>query len=496
MGGLSLSTEIVDRSVYDSAVSHLREARVRLPTFSQLADPATIPDVIRSMVDAVDPQDPNAANLFRINWYNDADRTGRVDAPGFLLLPKELTGVHAEIAVAFGNRFPMIGSHKVLPAYACLVTRIVTGQFDPAQHRAIWPSTGNYCRGGVAVSRILGVRGVAVLPEGMSAERFDWLQNWVGNRNDIIRTPGSESNVKEIYDKCNELEREPENIILNQFSDFANYLAHVGCTGPALEKVFLDLKKSNPALNLAAFTSGTGSAGTLGAGDYLKHEQGARIVAVEPVECPTMLYNGYGAHNIQGIGDKHIPLIQNVMNSDVVAGVSDAGCDALDVLFNTDVGREYLARRRGLDPAVVAQLENFGLSSIANMLAAIKTARYFNLTKDDVIVTVATDGAALYESEREKAMARDFPDGFDAVSAGEVFGQHLVGLDNDHYLELSHRDRNRIFNLGYFTWVEQQGIELADFDRRRDQAFWQELAATLPAWDKMIEDFNGKTGVD
>ena len=471
MGGLGLSTEVVDRAVYDSAVAHLRDARVRLPTFSQLADPSTIPTGVRSRLDAVDPQDPHAANLFRVNWYNDEDRTGLIDVPGYLLLPKELTGVDAQIAVALGNRFPMIGSHKVLPAYACLVTRIVTGQFDPSQHRAIWPSTGNYCRGGVAVSRILGVRGVAVLPEGMSAERFDWLQNWVGNSQDIIRTAGSESNVKEIYDKCNELEADSINVILNQFSEFANYLAHVGCTGPALEKVFLDLKKANPDLELAAFVSGTGSAGTLGAGDYLKREQSTKIVAVEPIECPTMLYNGYGAHNIQGIGDKHIPLIQNVMNSDVVAGVSDASCDALDVLFNSDVGREYLAKRRGLDPGLVAQLENFGLSGIANTLAAIKTARYFELTENDVIVTVATDGAVLYESERQKAIARDFPNGFDAVSAGEVFGQHLAGLDGDHYLELSHRDRNRIFNLGYFTWVEQQGIALEDFDCRRNQSF-------------------------
>ncbi|MDC0033277.1 pyridoxal-phosphate dependent enzyme [Alphaproteobacteria bacterium] len=495
MGALDISTEIVNSGIYDGAVRHLRDANVRLPTFSQLANPAGIPAEIVSALAAVDPQDPHAANLFRVHWYNDADRTGRVDVPGFLLLPKELTGVDAQIAVAFGNRFPMIGSHKVLPAYACLVTRIVTGQFDPARHRAIWPSTGNYCRGGVAVSRILGSRGVAVLPEGMSAERFDWLQNWVGNSQDIIRTPGSESNVKEIYDKCNELEADSANVILNQFSEFANYLAHVGCTGPALEKIFLHLKKNNPNLALAAFVSGTGSAGTLGAGDYLKRKQAAKIVAVEPIECPTMLYNGYGAHNIQGIGDKHIPLIQNVMNSDVVAGVSDATCDALDVLFNCDVGREYLQKRRGLDPRLVAGLENLGLSGIANILAAIKTARYFGLTENHVIVTVATDGAVLYESEREKSVTRDFPNGFDAVSAGEIFGQHLAGLDNDHYLELSHRDRNRIFNLGYFTWVEQQGIELADFDSRRDQAFWRGLAETLPAWDRAIEDFNGKTGV-
>jgi len=442
--GLGLSTEIADRAVYDSAVAYLGAARVRLPSFTELADPASIPAEIAKRLKPVDPQDPHADNLFRVNWYNDADRRGRVDVPGHLLLPKELTGINAQIAVALGNRFPMIGSHKVLPAYACLVTR---------------------------------------------------LQRWVGNRNDIIRTPGSESNVKEIYDKCNELAAEPENIILNQFSEFANYLAHVGCTGPALAAIFAHLRLANPALRLAAFVAGTGSAGTLGAGDYLKRAHRAKIVAVEPVECPTMLYNGYGAHNIQGIGDKHIPLIQNVMNCDAVAGVSDASCDALDVLFNTDVGRDYLVRRRAVDPALVGQLENMGLSGIANVLAAIKTARYFDLGENDVVVTVATDGAVLYESERDKAIARDFPRGFDAVSAGEVFGQHLAGLDGDHFLELGHRDRKRIFNLGYFTWVEQQGIGLDDFDSRRDQAFWQGLADSLPAWDRMIEDFNAKTGM-
>ena len=495
MSEIGLSTDIADRAIYDAAVGHLREARVRLPTFSELADPSIIPDSIQNQVEAINPHDPNAANLFRVNWYNDADRIGRVNVPGFLLLPRELTGVAAPIAVVLGNRFPMIGSHKVLPAYACLVTRLVTGQFDPGSQRAVWPSTGNYCRGGVAVSRILGVRGVAVLPEGMSKERFDWLQNWVGNRNDIIRTPGSESNVKEIYDKCNELETQAENIILNQFSEFANYLAHVTCTGPALEVVFNSLKLTNSGLNLAAFVAGTGSAGTLGAGDYLKRERGAKIVAVEPVECPTMLYNGYGAHNIQGIGDKHIPLIQNVMNGDVVVGVSDASADALGVLFNTGVGRDYLANRRGVSSRLVTELGNIGLSGIANILAAIKTARYFDLTENDLIVTVATDGAELYDSEREIVISRDFTFGFDEICAGEVFGQFLAGLDGDHINELTHRDRNRIFNLGYFTWVEQQGVELEQFDRRRDQSFWQGVADTLPAWDGMITEFNGLSGM-
>ena len=250
----------------------------------------------------------------------------------------------------------------------------------PPVHKAVWPSTGNYCRGGVAISRILGCRGVAVLPAGMSRERFDWLQRWVRSPADIVRTPGTESNVKEIYDKCHELARDPANVILNQFSEFGNYLVHFHCTGRALGAIFEDLRTPRPGLRLAAFVAATGSAGTLAAGDYLKADYGARIVAVEALECPTMLYNGYGEHNIQGIGDKHIPLIHNVMNTDIVVGVSDRSTDALDVLFNTEAGRGYLARRRRIDPALVAALDGLGLSGIANVLAAIKTAKHLDLT--------------------------------------------------------------------------------------------------------------------
>ena len=490
-----LPREVVDQKAYDGAVRHLRAAGVRLPTFRELADPSLIPAEVAAETARLDPAAPGAANLFRVHWFNTEDGTGTVATPGFVVLGRELTGVAAPIAVALGDRFPMIGAHKVLAAYACLVSRIVTGGFDPERDRAIWPSTGNYCRGGVAIGRILGCRSVAVLPEGMSAERFEWLQRWINRGEDIIRTPGSESNVKEIYDACDELAADPTNVILNQFSEFANYLAHFRCTGPALERVFRHLGDDDPELGLAAFVAGTGSGGTLAAGDYLKTAHGARIVAVEPIECPTMLYNGYGAHNIQGIGDKHIPLIQNVMNTDAVAAVSDASCDRLNVLFNTDAGRAYLADRQGIDPAVIGQLCHLGLSGIANVLAAIKTARYFDLTEKDLIVTVATDGADLYASERDRTIARDFAGDFDALAAAETFARHLVGVDGDHYLETGHRDRRRIFNLGYFTWVEQRGVDVAAFDRRADQRFWKGVQEVLPVWDEMIDDFNAKTGV-
>jgi cysteine synthase len=388
----------------------------------------------------------------------------------------------------------MIGAHKVLAAYACLVPRLVTGQFDPLHDRAVWPSTGNYCRGGVAISRILGCRGVAVLPAGMSRERFDWLQEWVSDPADIIRTPGTESNVKEIYDKCAELERDPDNIILNQFSEFANYLIHYHCTGAAFDRVFARLNSTHGGYRLAAFVSATGSAGTIAAGDYLKARHGNKIAAVEAIECPTMLCNGYGEHNIQGIGDKHIPLIHNVMNTDLVVGVSDLASDSLNLLFGGNVGRSYLAGRRGIDPDVVKTFDDIGISGLANIVAAIKVARHLDYGADDVVMTVATDSAQLYASERQSFLARRYGDGFDEVNAGEIFARHLEGVVDDHVLELTHFDRKRIFNLGYYTWVEQQGVAIDDFDRRRDQRFWRELVDSIPAWDRLIDEFNAEVG--
>ena len=490
-----LPKEVGDKKAFDVAARCLRAARVRLPPFRELADPSLIPSEVFAETARHDPAELDAGNLFRIHWFNGVDGTGMVETPGFVVLGPELTGGGSPIAVALGDRFPMIGAHKVLAAYACLVSRLVTGGFDPERDRAIWPSTGNYCRGGVAIGRVLGCRSVAVLPEGMSAERFEWLQRWINRPDDIIRTPGSESNVKEIYDACDKLAADPTNVILNQFSEFANYLVHFSCTGTAMERVFQSLVDDDPELTLAAFVAGTGSGGTLAAGDYLKVAHDSRIVAVEPTECPTMLYNGYGTHNIQGIGDKHIPLIQNVMNTDAIAGVSDKSCDRLNVLFNTDVGRTHLVDREGIDPAVVGELRHIGLSGIANVLAAIKTARYFDLTEKDLIVTVATDGSGLYDSEREKTIVRDFSGNFDAIAASATFARHLIGVDGDHYLETGHRDRRRIFNLGYFTWVEQRGVDPEAFDRRADQRFWKGVQEVLPVWDEMIDDFNAKTGV-
>jgi cysteine synthase len=493
MPRLGLETDVVDPATYASAVAHVRDAGILLPTLAQLADPSGLPASVDAALAGIGPDEAHAANLFRVHWFNGPDRTRRVDVPDHVVLTEELTGVRAPILVALGDRFPMIRAHKVLAAYGCLVPRLVTGQFDPARQRAIWPSTGNYCRGGVAISRILGCHGVAVLPEGMSAERFRWLDSWVLDPSDVIRTPGSESNVREIYEACEELEKDPQNVVLNQFCEFGNHLVHHLCTGRALERVFDHVAAQRPGLQLAAFTSATGSAGTLGAGDHLKEVLGARIVAVEALECPTLLYNGFGEHNIQGIGDKHVPLIHNVMNTDFVCAVSDKSTDTLNVLFNTDVGKRWLTEERGVAPALVEAMADFGLSGLCNVLAAIKLAKRENLGRDQALITVATDGAPLYATELDKALEKFFPAGFDATAAARTFEDKLMGADTDHLLELGPRDRDRIFNLGYFTWVEQRGLSIEEFEERRSQDFWRGLRALVPAWDRRIEALNAET---
>jgi len=484
---LGLYDRVVDEAALDRAVERFRQRGIRLPRFAELADPGGID---HSIVAGVSPDEAHPANLFRVHWYNDSARTGRAEVPEHVEIPGELSGVDARIVLALGNRFPMIRAHKVLAAYACLAPRVVAGAFDPTRHRAIWPSTGNYARGGVAISSIMDCRGVAVLPEGMSRERFEWLESWIDSPEDIIRTVGTESNVKEIYDACKELAKDPTNVVLNQFAEFGNHLAHYRITGPAMEAIFAATGGSR----LAAFVAASGSAGTLAAGDYLKERYNSLIVPVEALECPTMLYNGYGEHNIQGIGDKHIPLIHNAMNSDDAVAITDRATDTLLLEFNTPAGQEHL-RARGIDSRVVKGLQDLGLSSIANLLAAIQVARHHRLTSGDVVVTVATDGAEMYGSEVSRIIARDHPGGFGSEQAGRAYQEFLTEGKTGELLELGEPGRRRIFNLGYYTWVEQQGVEFEDFDARKSQDFWKRLRPHLDLWDAMITDFNERTGL-
>ena len=484
-----LENTIVDQEAYRRNKEHLRGAGLVLPRICDLADPVTRLAAKSVEIADADPDTADPRNLFRVHWHNGQDRRTLVDTPEHIVLPRELTGVDAKIVVAIGNRFPMINAHKVLAAYGCLIPRLMSGTFDATRHRAVWPSTGNYCRGGVAIANLLGCRSVAVLPEGMSQERFNWLEQWLTDPSDIHRTPGTESNVKEIYDACHMLAADPQNLILNQFAEYGNYIIHRAVTGPALARLF-DAVNGEGNLRARAFVAASGSAGTLAAGDHLKQALGTQTCVVEATECPTLLYNGYGEHNIQGIGDKHVPLIHNVMATDFVIGVSDAACDGLNLVFNTTTGRNFLSEHKGIGQQDISGLGDLGLSSIANVLGAIKYAKYMNLDENDVILTVATDGAGLYETEQAAAIKKHYSGQFGEIETAETFGRYLLGTSIDHVKELDRYERERIFNLGYYTWVEQQGISLEDFDRRRDQGFWDGLMDLVTVWDDMIDKFN------
>ena len=467
---------------------YFKKKGVILPTVSELCNPHSINEDVKIKLNTVDKDAMDPLNLFRVHWFNNRDHSNFSKVPEHIVLPSEFTGVEAKIIVNIGRLFPLITAHKVLAAYGCLLPRILNGTFDYENHKAVWPSTGNYCRGGVAISRILGLKSVAILPEGMSKERFAWLEKWVEDKNDIIKTTGTESNVKEIYDACNELAKDPNNVIINQFSEYYNYAIHRAVTGPSLERSFIKVK-GDSNLKARFYVSASGSSGTLAAGDYLKERLESKIAVVEAIECPTLLYGGYGEHNIQGIGDKHVPLIHNVMNTDFVVGISDQATNYLNLIFNTEIGQKYLIEKKGLEDNLVKKFPEFGFSSIANILASIKLAKYMNLSSDDAILTVATDGADLYSTELEK-IKKDFVGSYDTTACAELYGQYFQGTTTDHMLELSQRDKERIFNLGYYTWVEQQGIDLSHFEARRNQAFWDQHLQNMLDLDEEIDRFN------
>jgi len=482
-----LTMKIADPAARDRAVSRCRELGVLIPTFAQQRDPSKVDPVVTEALADTDMQTPDPLNLFRITWHNDpgSGGFGEVNA---LEIPSELSGVPARIVGLVGERFPT-GAHKVGAAFGCLVPRLVSGEFDPTVHRAVWPSTGNYCRGGVFDSALLGCSAIAILPEEMSRERFEWLEAMGA---EIIATPGCESNVKEIFDACWEIRAErPEAVVFNQFEEFGNYLWHYGVTGPAVESAFERI--AGPADRLAAWVSATGSAGTLGAGDYLKQvHPGARITAAEALQCPTLLQTGFGGHRIEGIGDKHVPWIHNVRNTDLVAAIDDESTMRLLRLFNEEAGRNFLTGR-GVPEADIEQLPLLGISSIGNLIAAIKTARWFDLDENDVLFTSFTDSVGLYGTRLEELRVEHGQ--YDATSAAVDFERRLLCVTTDHMRELTYPDRKAIHNLKYFTWVEQQGRTVEELDALWSPTFWTDMQVRIPTWDGAINRFNADTGV-
>ncbi|MBU0474971.1 MAG: pyridoxal-phosphate dependent enzyme [Bacteroidetes bacterium] len=469
-------------------VERCKEKKILLPTFSQLKHPDKIPNNIQDELKNVDIQALHPLNLFRINWRNNPTNGGIGDI-NYLEIPKEITGVKARIVGLVGKHFPT-GAHKVGATYGCLAPYMVTGRFNPDYHKAVWPSTGNYCRGGVFNSNLLGVHSVAILPEEMSKERFDWLRE---RTDEVYATPGCESNVKEIYDKCHELVAQSDKyLIFNQFDQFGNSIWHYEITGYTIEKLFNQIK--NGTQRLSGYVSATGSAGTIAAGDYLRNiSKDLKVVASEALQCPTLLNNGFGGHRIEGIGDKHVPWVHNVRNTDAVAAIDDEDAMRLLRLFNDKEGHEYLASL-GIEKSVIEKLPLLGISSISNVLSAIKLAKYFEYNENDVILTIFTDSADMYLSRLEEM---DIAKGkFTSLDASKVFESSLMRQGVDYFKELTYYDKKAIHNLKYFTWVEQQGKDVSELNAQwYDENYWKERFSVVPEWDKLIGDFNSMVAV-
>jgi len=467
-----------------------RERHIALPTFAQMVEPERAPKQIREKLEGVGLWDVNPANLFRITWRNEPRESGG----GFgevntLEFPSSLTGVPARIVALVGKWFPT-GAHKVGATYGCLAPALVTGAFDSSRQKAAWPSTGNFCRGGAFNSALLGCQSIAILPEGMSRERFQWLSKIAG---EVITTPGSESNVKEIFDKCHELSRTrgDDIMIFNQFEEPGNYLWHYEVTGAALLRV-AERSLGNRA-QVRAFVSSTGSAGTIAAGDRLKAAlPGVRVAAAEALQCPTLLRNGFGAHRIEGIGDKHVPWIHNVRNTDAVIAVDDEDCMRLLRLFNEKEGRALLAGR-GVPQDVIQRLPLVGISGVGNLLASIKLARWFELSEHDVVFTILTDSMELYGSRLAELSKSEGP--FDRDAAVAAWAGSLAGQRADNLLELSHPEKKRVHNLKYYTWIEQQGKDIRELEAQWDQEeYWKGIQGQAARIDELIEEFNREAG--
>ena len=472
------------------ALERVRERGIIIPTFAQMRHPNLIPEQIKAKLSGIGLWDVNPLNLFRITWKNEPTPTGGgFNGVNFMELPSSLTGTEARIIVLIGKWFPT-GAHKVGAAFGCLVPRLVTGQFDPTTQKAVWPSTGNFCRGGAYDSALLSCQSIAILPEGMSRERFDWLAKIAG---EVIATPGSESNVKEIFDKCWELRRSGQDLmIFNQFEEFGNYLWHYNVTGHAMEEVLQQVMR--PGDEYRGMASATGSAGTIASGDYMKHLfPGSKIVASEALQCPTLLENGFGSHRIEGIGDKHVPWIHNSKNTDFVVAIDDAAVVNLARLFNEPKGREFLVSQ-GVPEAVVNQLDLMGFSGISNMLSAIKFAKYNELSQHDIVLTVLTDSMELYAS-RLVEMHQEYGR-YSEIDAAAHFAHYLHGQSTDNMAELTYTDRRRVHNLKYFTWVEQQGKTYQEIQAQwYDRDYWSEIPAQVEEIDNLITEFNHEAGL-
>jgi cysteine synthase len=481
----------IEQEARERGITRAQEQNIVIPTFAQMKNPDLIPDSIKGSLAEIGLWDLTPENLFRITWKNEpVPHGGGFNGVNYIEFPSSLTGTEARIIALVGKWFPT-GAHKVGAAFGCLAPRLVTGQFDPTTQKAVWPSTGNYCRGGAYDSALLSCQSIAILPEGMSQERFDWLADIAG---EVIATPGSESNVKEIFDKCWDLRASGEDLVIfNQFDEFGNYLWHYEVTGHAMEEVLNQVMGAKDVYR--GMASATGSAGTIASGDYMKQVfPTSKIVASEALQCPTLLENGFGSHRIEGIGDKHVPWVHNVKNTDLVVAIDDNAVVNLARLFNEPAGRAHLVSQ-GVEENFVNRLDLLGFSGISNLLSAIKFAKYNEMGVNDIVLTVLTDSMELYGS-RLIEMQAEFGD-YQQINAAADYASHLQGVTTDNMIELSYVDRRRIHNLKYFTWVEQQGKTYEEIMAQwYDVDYWTSVQNQVDEIDSLINEYNARVGLN
>lgn len=484
-----VDTGIVSEEILRKNEEYLKKKNIIIPTFAQLAHPELIPKKIVEELKKIDLWELNPLNLFRINWHNDII-TGGFGEVNTIYIPPELTGLQSPIYILIGKNFPT-GCHKVGATFGPIVSRIVRGAFDPQTQKGLWPSTGNYCRGGAFNSNLLGCSSIAVMPENVSKERFEWLEK-IGA--EICKTPSGDSSIHELFDKSYNLVKEnPGKIInFNQFEEFTNPLFHYHVTGPAIEEVYLKNRKS-PNSRLAICIH-QGSAGTIASGMYLHSKYPKMLVGcAEALQCPTLFNNGHGDHRIEGIGDKHVPFILNVKDQDAIVEVDDEAAISIFRLFNTNEGKKVLINH-GIKEEVVDKLKFIGISGCANLIGLIKMAKRFDFTKDDILITVATDSAEMYQSrlqEQDKLKGK-----YTVEQAYADYFRYLIGATDDHILELTYTLKKRIHNLKYFTWVEQRGKTVEELDSQfYDDSYWVNQMSSAYKIDELIKQFNQKTGL-
>ncbi len=442
------------------------------PTYSEMLYPETIPPEIRAKaLEVKDSNELDPLNLFNITWKDEHGEVRKV------VLPKELTGTKANIVVLLGKYFPS-GSHKVGPAYATLIEGCADGNILPGEHTILGPSTGNFGIGVAYICKLMGYEAVIIMPDNMSKERYDRIRKY-GAKLDL--TPGTESDVILTLQRTYELKKDPKNRPLAQFELMPNYRFHRYVTGnSAIEAV-----KGIGNGRIACFTSAPGSAGTLAAGDEIKKTfPECRVVALEPYECSTLATGGRGQHRIEGIGDKMCTLIHNVLTTDFVALIHDDDCvrglkiiqDGVNALAELGVPREQVETLHDL----------FGVSSICNILGAIKMAHYLRLGPEDNVVTIATDGFDRYPSVLED-LERRYLETEDFVLkrwAQDIF----LKADTDHIYDFRDMEsKERLFRQKEKDWLPF-GYSQEYLDSMRRQEFWENEYAKIKYYDQRIKE--------